>query len=243
MSTAAATAAEFFTSMQRTRAMLLLFLRLRNSLAISRPSTWSRPTVCSLTILRRAASFRHRFRCLGERGEQAGKAGPKNTAPRTENPTGRSPYLRDRAMRSSRSSSWPQQTGAGHCGSIRGVRWSPGQLHDSISYKPVERGNVSLHRPCGVWKPKAGSIRRLRHANRDRRCRRTTGHSSAGLPARGNRPRTHAEIEITDPQRVAATLAAARPDCVINCAAYNFVDRAEDEKLGRRLRRQRRTPP
>ncbi len=42
-------------------------------------------------------------------------------------------------------------------------------------------------------------------------------------------PLTHAEIEITDPQRVAATLAAARPDCVINCAAYNFVDRAEDE--------------
>jgi dTDP-4-dehydrorhamnose reductase len=42
-------------------------------------------------------------------------------------------------------------------------------------------------------------------------------------------PLTHAEIEITDPQRVAAALAAARPDCVINCAAYNFVDRAEDE--------------
>ena len=42
-------------------------------------------------------------------------------------------------------------------------------------------------------------------------------------------PLAHAEIEITDPQRVAAALAAARPDCVINCAAYNFVDRAEDE--------------
>ena len=42
-------------------------------------------------------------------------------------------------------------------------------------------------------------------------------------------PLTHAEIEITDPRRVDAALAAARPDCVINCAAYNFVDRAEDE--------------
>ena len=42
-------------------------------------------------------------------------------------------------------------------------------------------------------------------------------------------PLTHAEIEITDSRRVAAALAAARPDCVINCAAYNFVDRAEDE--------------
>ena len=42
-------------------------------------------------------------------------------------------------------------------------------------------------------------------------------------------PLTHAEIEITDSRRVDTALAAARPDCVINCAAYNFVDRAEDE--------------
>ena len=31
------------------------------------------------------------------------------------------------------------------------------------------------------------------------------------------------------PPRVDAALSAARPDCVINAAAYNFVDRAEDE--------------
>jgi dTDP-4-dehydrorhamnose reductase len=42
-------------------------------------------------------------------------------------------------------------------------------------------------------------------------------------------PLTHAEIEITDAARVGAALSAARPDCVINAAAYNFVDRAEDE--------------
>ena len=42
-------------------------------------------------------------------------------------------------------------------------------------------------------------------------------------------PLNHADIEITDSRRVAAALTASRPDCVINCAAYNFVDRAEDE--------------
>src|SRR5580704_2814183 len=42
-------------------------------------------------------------------------------------------------------------------------------------------------------------------------------------------PLTHAEIEITDAARVDAALSAAKPDCVINAAAYNFVDRAEDE--------------
>jgi dTDP-4-dehydrorhamnose reductase len=42
-------------------------------------------------------------------------------------------------------------------------------------------------------------------------------------------PLGHAEIEITDPARVGSALSAARPDCVINAAAYNFVDRAEDE--------------
>jgi dTDP-4-dehydrorhamnose reductase len=39
----------------------------------------------------------------------------------------------------------------------------------------------------------------------------------------------HSEIEITDAARVDGALSAARPDCVINAAAYNFVDRAEDE--------------
>lgn len=40
---------------------------------------------------------------------------------------------------------------------------------------------------------------------------------------------THAAIDITDAAMVEAALSPARPDCVINTAAYNFVDRAEDE--------------
>jgi dTDP-4-dehydrorhamnose reductase len=42
-------------------------------------------------------------------------------------------------------------------------------------------------------------------------------------------PLTHSEIEIHDAGSVAAALSAAAADCVINAAAYNFVDRAEDE--------------
>jgi dTDP-4-dehydrorhamnose reductase len=42
-------------------------------------------------------------------------------------------------------------------------------------------------------------------------------------------PLTHAEIEIRDADSVDAALSAADADCVINVAAYNFVDRAEDE--------------
>jgi dTDP-4-dehydrorhamnose reductase len=42
-------------------------------------------------------------------------------------------------------------------------------------------------------------------------------------------PLTHSQIEITDPASVDAGLGAADPDVVINCAAYNLVDRAEDE--------------
>jgi dTDP-4-dehydrorhamnose reductase len=42
-------------------------------------------------------------------------------------------------------------------------------------------------------------------------------------------PLTHAEIEIRDAASVEAVLSAAAVDCVINCAAYNFVDKAEDE--------------
>jgi dTDP-4-dehydrorhamnose reductase len=38
-----------------------------------------------------------------------------------------------------------------------------------------------------------------------------------------------AEADLTDREQLAATLDGARPDVVINCAAYNFVDRAEDE--------------
>ena len=39
----------------------------------------------------------------------------------------------------------------------------------------------------------------------------------------------HSDVEITDRTLVDGALSAARPDCVINAAAYNFVDRAEDE--------------
>jgi len=39
----------------------------------------------------------------------------------------------------------------------------------------------------------------------------------------------HGDIEITDPSSVARALDTARPTHVINCAAYNLVDRAEDE--------------
>lgn len=40
---------------------------------------------------------------------------------------------------------------------------------------------------------------------------------------------THDDIEITEPDSVQRALAAARPELVINTAAYNQVDRAEDE--------------
>lgn len=39
----------------------------------------------------------------------------------------------------------------------------------------------------------------------------------------------HSDIEITDPTSVKAALDSAAPDCVINAAAYNKVDQAEDE--------------
>jgi dTDP-4-dehydrorhamnose reductase len=42
-------------------------------------------------------------------------------------------------------------------------------------------------------------------------------------------PLGHDQIDITDPARIAAALEAVRPDVVINTAAYNLVDRAEDE--------------
>ena len=37
----------------------------------------------------------------------------------------------------------------------------------------------------------------------------------------------HADLDITDDARVAAVVAQRRPDVVLNCAAYNAVDRAE----------------
>jgi dTDP-4-dehydrorhamnose reductase len=51
------------------------------------------------------------------------------------------------------------------------------------------------------------------------------------LPLLGDRAIAlgHAEIEITDADSVTTVLDARRPTHVINCAAYNLVDRAEDE--------------
>ena len=42
-------------------------------------------------------------------------------------------------------------------------------------------------------------------------------------------PLGHEDVELTDPSSVRKALERAAPDCVINAAAYNFVDRAEDE--------------
>jgi dTDP-4-dehydrorhamnose reductase len=42
-------------------------------------------------------------------------------------------------------------------------------------------------------------------------------------------PLTRAEADLTQPAALRATLKALRPDVVVNCAAYNFVDRAESE--------------
>ena len=56
-----------------------------------------------------------------------------------------------------------------------------------------------------------------------------TDRASAQQPAWSVVPLGHAEIEITDPASVEAALSKAQPACVINTAAYNLVDRAEDE--------------
>src|SRR5580704_6686408 len=56
-----------------------------------------------------------------------------------------------------------------------------------------------------------------------------TGLAASLPPANSIVPLTHSEIEIGDPGSVDAALSAAAADCVINAAAYNFVDRAEDE--------------
>jgi dTDP-4-dehydrorhamnose reductase len=40
---------------------------------------------------------------------------------------------------------------------------------------------------------------------------------------------TREQADLTQPERLRATLAQLRPDVVVNCAAYNFVDRAESE--------------
>lgn len=40
----------------------------------------------------------------------------------------------------------------------------------------------------------------------------------------------HDRIEITSPESVASVLAAVEPDCVVNLAAYNLVDKAEEDR-------------
>jgi dTDP-4-dehydrorhamnose reductase len=42
-------------------------------------------------------------------------------------------------------------------------------------------------------------------------------------------PLSRQELDLTNPAQVKGALAGCRPDIVINCAAYNFVDRAESE--------------
>lgn len=44
-------------------------------------------------------------------------------------------------------------------------------------------------------------------------------------------PLNHSQIEITDPARTRSALTAVQPDLVINAAAYNWVDKAEDEPV------------
>ncbi|MCE9563440.1 MAG: dTDP-4-dehydrorhamnose reductase [Planctomycetes bacterium] len=40
---------------------------------------------------------------------------------------------------------------------------------------------------------------------------------------------TRADIDLSQPASIATALATARPDVLVNCAAYNFVDKAETE--------------
>src|SRR2546428_421822 len=42
-------------------------------------------------------------------------------------------------------------------------------------------------------------------------------------------PLTRQQADLTRPDVLRALLTAVRPDAVVNCAAYNFVDRAESE--------------
>lgn len=42
-------------------------------------------------------------------------------------------------------------------------------------------------------------------------------------------PLRHSQIEITNADSVRDSLTDIKPDCVVNCAAYNWVDKAEDE--------------
>src|SRR5262245_4572709 len=52
------------------------------------------------------------------------------------------------------------------------------------------------------------------------------------LPARGFEPHLYGqpELEFDQPETVAAAFAAARPQAVVNCAAWTAVDAAEDQE-------------
>ena len=43
---------------------------------------------------------------------------------------------------------------------------------------------------------------------------------------------TRRELDLTDASAVAAAVCGARPDVIVNCAAYNAVDQAEDDAAG-----------
>src|SRR5260370_5603612 len=42
---------------------------------------------------------------------------------------------------------------------------------------------------------------------------------------------TRAEVDLTHPESIRTVLTRLNPDVVVNCAAYNLVDRAESESL------------
>jgi len=42
-------------------------------------------------------------------------------------------------------------------------------------------------------------------------------------------PTTRAELDLSKPETIQVAIAAAKPQAVVNCAAYNFVDKAEAE--------------
>ena len=91
-------------------------------------------------------------------------------------------------------------------------------MRASASGRP-DGAEAARHRPAGTGRHGACSA-----------CRR----DSARVVTLG-RP----EMDLARPETIAAAIAAARPDVVVNAAAYTAVDRAESEKE-RRLRRQRR---
>lgn len=54
----------------------------------------------------------------------------------------------------------------------------------------------------------------------------------ARLPIKSTRPLARTELDLTDAGAISSVLRMVQPSVVINCAAYNQVDKAEDEPLG-----------